>query len=175
MSPLPALTWPPSPSAEQSAIHSGILDVQGIRDFVSHDGAGAALLFEGTVRNSTAGRTDVTALEYEVKASMADKIIAEILRETSESLAVKAIAVAHRQGYCALGEVTVVIAVSAAHRDEAYRASRLLIDRIKHEAPIWKREIFVDGTGAWSEGCTACTHPTYHAAAERKTQISGRP
>jgi molybdopterin synthase catalytic subunit len=55
-----------------------------------------------------------------------------------------------------LGEATVIIAVSAAHRDEAYRASRIIIDRIKHEAPIWKREIFADGTSAWSLGCTAC-------------------
>jgi molybdopterin synthase catalytic subunit len=151
----------PSP-ANPTAIVSTPLSVDVLRAWVSTPRAGAILVFEGTVRSTSQDRSDVTALEYEVKASMADKVITGILAETAMAIPVERLAVAHRQGVCQLGEPTIVIAVAAGHRDEAYRASRLLIDRIKHEAPIWKRELFSDGSGAWSEGCTACSHPHYH-------------
>jgi molybdopterin synthase catalytic subunit len=173
------LYWPPnsnlapnpsqvSPTPPGGPSHTAIvpepLNVAALRNWVDTAQAGAILVFEGTVRSTSHDRADVIALEYEVKASMADKVIATILAETAAKIPVERMAVAHRQGRCELGEPTILIAVSAGHRDEAYRASRLLIDRIKHEAPIWKREIFSDGTGAWSEGCTACSHPHYHPA-----------
>jgi molybdopterin synthase catalytic subunit len=174
-SPPRAAIWPPYPQTEPSisenlpelqtfsAITEIPLEINGFRNWVSHEGAGAILLFEGTVRGTAVGRKDVIALEYEVKRTMADKVIARIMAETAASIAVQRMAISHRNGRCELGEPTIIIAVSAAHRDEAYRASRTLIDRVKHEAPIWKREIFADGTGAWSEGCTACTHTGYHS------------
>lgn len=158
------LFWPET-AGPHSAISPLPLQVQPLRDFVADSGAGAVLLFEGTVRNSAESRQDVIALEYEVKTGMADKVIGKIIAETAAAIDVRRIAVAHRSGHCSLGEPTILIAVSAAHRDEAYRASRTLIDRLKHEAPIWKREIFSDGTGAWSEGCTACSHTGYHSKA----------
>lgn len=152
----------PQTSKQHSAVSDQPLDPVALRALVSDGKAGAILVFEGTVRSTTHGRNDVIALEYEVKASMADKVIRGILADTAREWPIERIAVAHRQGRCELGEPTIVIAVAAGHRDEAYRASRTLIDRIKHEAPIWKREIFNDGSGAWSEGCTACTHTRYH-------------
>src|SRR6185436_19794491 len=96
------------------------------------------------------------ALEYEVKLPMADKFVARILEETRREIPFLKAAVRHRTGHVDLREPTIIIAVSAAHRDEAYRASRRIIDRIKHEAPVWKREIFADGRSEWSFGCTAC-------------------
>lgn len=131
------------------------LDRDALRRAVTHPAAGAVLLFEGTVRDHSEGLTGVVALEYEAHPSMADKVIAEVIAEVQASIPVRAVAVKHRLGRVELGEPTVIIAVSAAHRDEAYRASRALIDGIKHRAPIWKREILVDGKSAWSKGCTA--------------------
>ncbi len=131
------------------------LDAAALRAEVADAAAGAILLFEGTVRDHSEGLTGVVALEYEAQASMAAKIIAAILAETRAEIPVRKLAVRHRLGRVELGEPTIIIAVSAGHRDEAYRASRAIIDRIKREAPIWKREILRDGTSAWSRGCIA--------------------
>ncbi len=131
------------------------LDREAMRREVADPAAGAILVFEGTVRDHSVGLTNVIALEYEAQESMAAKVMANIVAETRAEIPVQRIAVRHRIGRVALGEPTIIIAVSAAHRDEAYRASRQIIDRIKHEAPIWKREILQDGKSQWSRGCTA--------------------
>ena len=139
------------------------LDREALRRAVEDDAAGASLIFEGVVRNHSDGRTGIVALEYEARLPMADKLIVRILDEVRREIPILKVAVRHRVGRVELREPAVIIAVSAAHRDEAYRASRRIIDRIKHEAPIWKREIFADGTSEWSLGCTACApgeHPT---------------
>jgi molybdopterin synthase catalytic subunit len=142
-------------SASSDFLSHAALDREALRAEVSDAAAGAVLVFEGTVRDHSDGLTGVIALEYEAQASMAGKVISAILAETAREFPVRKIAVRHRLGRVELGEPTIVIAVSAAHRDEAYRASRKVIDRIKHEAPIWKREILADGNSAWSKGCTA--------------------
>ena len=131
------------------------LDRDALRAEVSDPAAGAILVFEGTVRDHSDGLTGVVALEYEAQPSMAAKVIAAILEEVRREIPIRKAAVRHRLGRVALGEPTILIAVSAAHRDEAYRASRAIIDHIKHRAPIWKREILEDGTGEWSQGCVA--------------------
>jgi molybdopterin synthase catalytic subunit len=143
------------------------LDGKAFRQEIADPAAGAILIFEGTVRNHSEGLTGIIALEYEAQASMAAKIIAGIVKEILSEIPVERIVVRHRLGRVELGEPTIIIAVSAAHRDEAYRASRLLIDRIKHQAPIWKREIFLDGTSQWSQGCKAHgTAPPVHKSTE---------
>lgn len=142
-------------SAASSYLTSDPLDRESLRQEVSDPAAGAVLIFEGTVRDHSDGLSGVVALEYEAQASMAGKIISAILAETAGEIPVRKLAVRHRLGRVELGEPTIIIAVSASHRDEAYRASRRIIDRIKHEAPIWKREILADGTGEWSRGCVA--------------------
>ncbi len=149
--------------ASESWLSADPLDREAMRREVADPAAGAILVFEGTVRDHSDGLTGIIALEYEAQASMAAKIISGIVRETRTALPIQRIAVRHRIGRVGLGEPTIIIAVSAAHRDEAYRASRLIIDRIKHEAPIWKREILADGSGKWSLGCTA------HPAADAET------
>lgn len=141
--------------SQASLLSSEPLDRDSLRLEVSDPAAGAVLIFEGTVRDHSEGLSGVIALEYEAQASMAGKIIAAILAETAREVPLRKVAVRHRLGRVELGEPTLIIAVSASHRDEAYRASRLIIDRIKHEAPIWKREIQQDGTGEWSKGCMA--------------------
>lgn len=131
------------------------LDVTSLRRVVDDPAAGGVVVFEGVTRNHSDGLTDVIALEYEAHPSMTEKVIAAIVEETRREIPVRAAAVKHRTGRVDLGQPAVVVAVSADHRDEAFRAARRLIDRIKHEAPIWKREILKDGTSQWSRGCRA--------------------
>ena len=71
------------------------------------------------------------------------------------------VAIAHAHGRLAVGEVAVAIAVGTVHRDEAFRACRAAIERVKHESPIWKQEHYADGDSEWSEGCSLCEPHTH--------------
>ena len=107
--------------------------------------AGGVVVFLGIVRDSTAGRR-VVALEYEAHVPMAEAKLKEIGEVVHQRWpAVKQVAMVHRIGRLAVGEASVVIAVSAAHRHEAFEACHFAIDRLKETVPIWKREIFEDG------------------------------
>jgi molybdopterin synthase catalytic subunit len=109
--------------------------------------AGAVVTFSGTTR-------DVERLEYEAYREMAGPRIEQILRECVERHGLEAAAAEHRIGTVPLGEPSVIVAVSAAHRDEAFAGAREAIDRIKAEAPIWKKE--VEGEAErWVEGTPA--------------------
>lgn len=111
---------------------------------VRHDGAGALCVFLGTVRDVNDGRP-VVRLEYEAYASMAVAEMKRIAEELTAEIPGVRLAVTHRTGALTVGEVAVVCAASAPHRDEAYRACRALIDRVKARVPIWKREHGPDG------------------------------
>lgn len=120
------------------------LSVDEAIEAVSHAGAGAVATFLGVVRDHNEGRP-VTLLEYEAYPSMAE---AELLRIEAELVAeIEGVRVfaSHRSGALSVGDVAVVCAASAPHRGEAFRACRLLIDRIKARLPIWKREHGPDG------------------------------
>jgi MoaE-MoaD fusion protein len=124
------------------------LSIERLSTSVGRPGAGAIVVFAGTTR-------DVDRLEYEAYREMAEERIAAILADCASRHGLEAIAAEHRVGSVALGEPSVVVAASAAHRGEAFAAAREAIDRIKTEAPIWKRE--VEGTGdderaRWVEG-----------------------
>ncbi len=93
---------------------------------------------------------EVSRLDYEAYREMAEERIAEILRDCVERHGLEAAAAEHRTGAVALGEASVIVAVSAAHRDEAFAGAREAIDRIKAEAPIWKREVEDGGDRAGS-------------------------
>ena len=120
------------------------LDVAALSEMVGRPGAGAIVSFQGTTR-------DVDRLEYEAYREMAEERMAEILRECVERHGLEAAAAEHRVGIVPLGEASVAIAVSAAHRGEAFAGAREAIDRIKAEAPIWKKEI-EGGEERWVEG-----------------------
>jgi len=145
----------PLPDPQLVGLSPNPLDIQALRARVADPAAGAILVFEGTVRNHSEGLTGVIALEYEAHPTMAQRVLSEIVAAAHQAFPIVKAALWHRLGRVELGQPTIAIAVSAAHRDEAYRASRYIIDRIKHEAPIWKREICSDGTSGWSRGCTA--------------------
>ena len=112
---------------------------------------GAVLLFLGIVRDHNEGRP-VSGVGYEAYATMAEKVLREIARETADSLGTERVAVVHRVGELSIGEASVAIAVSSPHRAEAYEASRYVIEEIKKRLPVWKREIYADGAEAWLDG-----------------------
>jgi molybdopterin synthase catalytic subunit len=120
------------------------LEEQAVTSLVSGDASGGVVTFVGKVRDHSRGRS-VSALEYEAYPEMAEGVFAQIAAEAKQRFAVTAIAIHHRVGHLAVGAVSVVIAVAAAHRGPAFEACRYAIDELKKRAPIWKKEIGPDG------------------------------
>jgi molybdopterin synthase catalytic subunit len=144
------------PAAGDSVLSAGPLDMVGMLAGAHHPGAGAVVLFSGEVRNQNRGR-EVAFLEYESYRPLASKLIGEILAAAKEKWPL-AIAIArHRVGKVTVGDTAVVVITASAHRSEAYAANRYIIDRIKHEAPIWKCEHYTDGTQEWGNNCNCHT------------------
>lgn len=112
---------------------------------------GAAVLFLGTVRDHNDGSA-VTGLSYEAYAGMAEKELAAIASEAAARLGSDRLAVVHRVGELAIGEVSVAIAVSSPHRAESFHAARYVIEEIKKRLPVWKKEHYRDRAPAWQPG-----------------------
>ncbi|WP_337043146.1 molybdenum cofactor biosynthesis protein MoaE [Emticicia sp. 17c] len=120
------------------------LSEQTCLDFVKTDNAGGIVVFVGTVRNQTKGKA-VIRLDFEAYEPMAIAEMRKIAVQALEQFGLKKVAVHHRVGTLNIGEVPVVIAVSAAHRKAAFEACAFVIDTLKETVPIWKKEIFEDG------------------------------
>lgn len=120
------------------------IDVQDLVRFVTDPGAGAIITFIGTARDHNDGRK-VMALEYEAYPEMAEKELARLGEEAKKRWNLKRLAIVHRIGPVQLCEPSVVIAVSAAHRGDAFEACRFAIEEIKKSVPIWKKEFFEGG------------------------------
>ncbi len=123
------------------------LHLQGLIDQVSSPNFGAVATFVGLVRNHHAGRV-VTGLEYSAYAEMAEARCALIVSECEAPGDVK-VALAHRIGTLAIGDAAVMVVAASAHRDAAFVACRTVIERVKAEVPIWKKERYADGSVAW--------------------------
>ena len=123
------------------------LDVAEVVGALDDEAAGGLTLFVGRVRDHDGGR-DVTGLEYSAHPS-AEARLRDVCDRVAEEYDVHGVAAVHRVGTLALGDAAVVIATTAAHRGEAFAASRALIDTLKSEVPIWKHQIFADGTDEW--------------------------
>ena len=132
-------------------VSSAPIDLQSLVERVRSDTDGAIVVFCGVVRNHAAGRA-VVGLTYESYEGMATEKLRQICEEVASQFEVGDIVVTHRVGELGVGEASVGIAVSAPHRDAAYKASREVIERLKREVPIWKRERYVDGEDTWLEG-----------------------
>ncbi|WP_114779298.1 molybdenum cofactor biosynthesis protein MoaE [Botryobacter ruber] len=128
------------------------LDVVGLLAQSHHPQAGAIVLFSGEVRDNNMGR-QVAYLDYESHESMANKMTAAILEEAKQKWPLNIAVAQHRTGKVGIGESAVVVITASPHRGEAYAANRYIIDRIKHEVPIWKCEYFTDGTRKWGGNC----------------------
>ncbi|MSP38663.1 MAG: molybdenum cofactor biosynthesis protein MoaE [Deltaproteobacteria bacterium] len=120
------------------------IDLQKLIDYVTDPEAGAIATFIGTTRNSNEGRK-VIALDYEAYGEMAEKELARIGADAAKNWPICRMAILHRLGPVQIGEASVVIAVSSAHRDAAFAASRFAIEEIKKTVPIWKKEVFEGG------------------------------
>ncbi len=123
------------------------LDVAGFAALVADPVAGAVATFAGNVRNHDHGRA-VLGLEY-VAHPTAGETLARVVAEVVETSAVDAVAVAHRVGPLAVGDCALAVAVSAAHRAEAFGTCARLVDEIKDRVPIWKHQHLADGTSEW--------------------------
>ena len=121
------------------------IDVSALRASVERPEAGAVLIFEGTTRNHHEGRT-VVRLEYEAYEGMAEQQMANIGQQVASRWPDVRVSIAHRIGVVPVGEASVVVATSAPHRDAAYAANRFAIDTLKAVVPVWKKEVYSDGS-----------------------------
>ena len=129
------------------ALRERPLDVVEVTDAVSDRAAGGLNVFVGAVRDHDSGQ-DVLRLEYTAHPT-AEQRLAEVAAEVAAEFDLIAVAAVHRLGVLEIGDLAVVSAVSARHRGEAFEASRALIDRLKQRVPIWKHQLFLDGTDEW--------------------------
>jgi molybdopterin synthase catalytic subunit len=123
------------------------LDVAAHERAVADPGAGAVVSFAGVVRDHDHGR-GVTLLEYEAHPS-AEAVLKEVAASIAADPEVRAVAVSHRVGVLQIGEVALAAAVATAHRAAAFAACARLIDEVKARLPVWKRQVFADGTEEW--------------------------
>jgi molybdopterin synthase catalytic subunit len=123
----------------------GPLDAAAVEAEVRTPAAGAVVVFVGTAREETGGRP-VVRLFYEAYAAMAEKRLAAICEEARAKHGALRVSLRHRVGDCPVGEASVVIAASAAHRAQAFDACRAVIEEIKVSAPLWKKEHYADGS-----------------------------
>jgi molybdopterin converting factor subunit 1 len=148
-----------APSAEDEKLTIGQGRARIVRERIDSEAVvsalkrgedGAALVFEGTVRNQTRGRRTLY-LDYEAYEPMALQQMESLVVQALQQFQIRDVAIVHRLGRLEIGETSVLIAVASAHRAAAFEACRWLIDTLKRTVPIWKKEYFVDGA-VWADG-----------------------
>ena len=147
-------------------VQSQPLDSAEVEAAVADGAAGAIVVFAGTVRDHARGR-QVEALEYEAYGPAAEKMMDRITDEIAARWGIDRVAMVHRTGRLGVGEASVVIAVSAAHRGEAFAACAYAIERLKEIVPIWKKEHYADGA-AW-----VGSEAEYQREARRSVSLDG--
>ena len=135
-----------APEAFFAEISDGPIDRDGLETFVLSASDGALVVFEGVIRDHNHDAA-VTALEYSAHPD-AERFLAAVCREVADSTGLF-VAAAHRIGSLVVGDVALVAVVAAPHRAEAFATCALLVDRIKAEVPIWKRQHLADGATEW--------------------------
>lgn len=138
---------PPARVVVRAEITRAELDPAVHAAAVDRASAGAVVTFSGVVRDHDGGRA-VTRIEYVAHPS-AGEVLAQVAADVAARTEVDAIAVSHRLGELAIGDCALAVAVSAAHRAEAFAAAALLVDEVKRQLPVWKRQVFADGTDEW--------------------------
>jgi molybdopterin synthase catalytic subunit len=137
-------------SALRVSITRQPIDTQGVLSKLKHGEDGAALVFEGIVRNQTRGRR-TRYLDYEAYEQMALQELESLASQAIKKFQIRDVAIVHRLGRLEIGETSVLIAVASAHRGPAFDACRWVIDTLKRTVPIWKKEYFEDGA-VWADG-----------------------
>jgi molybdopterin synthase catalytic subunit len=123
------------------------LEVAEVVDALDDDASGGLTLFVGRVRDHDGGKS-VGGLDYSAHPTVVDRM-RDVCRRVAEQYDVTGVAAVHRVGTLQVGDIAVIVATTAAHRGEAFAASRTLIDTLKAEVPIWKHQRFADGTEEW--------------------------
>ena len=136
------------------------IDTEILRRSLSDPGAGGFCAFEGWVRNRDDGR-DVLRLEYEAYEPLAISEGQKVLDEARQRFPYLQARCVHRVGTLGIGELAVWVGVAAAHRDEAFKACRYIIDELKVRLPIWKKEHYTDGDSGWVN-CERCAQHEHH-------------
>lgn len=134
----------------RSGLTTTVLDVAAMFAAVAAPGCGALAAFVGTVRNAHDGR-EVVAIDYTAYESMAAKALERIGTELAAAAPELRLLLRHRLGRLAVGEASIAIVAASPRRDAALAAIRTALERVKSEAPIWKREIYADGGERWRE------------------------
>lgn len=146
---------PPYGRDDWVGVTADTLPIDAAAAFVVRPDCGASVVFTGLVRDHSEGRPGVTSLEYEAfEEEVSPRLAAIATAARARWTTVGRLVLLHRTGLLKVGEVSVVVAASAPHRDEAFEAARFGIDTIKATAPIWKREAWEDG-----EDWSACARP----------------
>jgi len=145
-----ALLPPVSGGSGRTSIVRDPIDTQAVLGRMKQGGDGAALVFEGVVRNQTRGRKTLH-LDYEAYEQMALRQMESLAEQALKRFQVREVALVHRLGRLEVGDISVLIVVASAHRAAAFDACRWLIDTLKRTVPIWKKEYFEDGA-VWADG-----------------------
>ena len=153
----PYLSSLPQVADELKFITESAIDIVSLLQQVRDPKAGGIVLFSGEVRNHSHDK-EVSYLEYEAYIPMAEKIINIILKDAIENFNLHKAICVHRIGKITIGESAVAVLTASSHREESYKANRYIIDRVKHEAPIWKKEFFSDGASEWGHNCKCNKH-----------------
>jgi len=148
------------------------IDIVTLQRSLRDSAAGGYTSFEGWVRNHNEGQ-QVTRLEYEAFESLAIKEAECIIAEAIMKFGVLRAACVHRVGSLEIGDIAVWVGVSSAHRDEAFKACRYIIDEVKHRLPIWKKEHYVNGDSGWVN-CERCAEAAHLHAHDHKHEHSHR-
>jgi molybdopterin synthase catalytic subunit/molybdopterin converting factor small subunit len=143
-----SLLPPVAGGAALAEVRTAPLSIDEVVQAVRHPSAGGIAIFLGVVRDHHEGKA-VTRLDYEAYTELANKEMARIVDELVRTHPNTRVAALHRVGELEIGDTAVVIAASAAHRDEAFALCRAAIDRIKASVPIWKKEWAADGSALW--------------------------
>lgn len=146
-----------------SEISDSPINILSALNFIADEAHGGTAIFQGTVRNRNNNR-DVIAVSYDVHKSLAINSFTNIYQDIIKSWGDQfKIYISHFSGRLQVNGVSVVIAVSSIHRDEAFKACRYIIESIKHQSPIWKQEHYTDGDSEWVQGhalCRSAAHET---------------
>ena len=138
---------PPARRVAVARVTTEPLDLAAHVAAVTDPGAGAVVTFTGAVRDNDHGRA-VTEIEY-VGHPGAQEVLEKVAADVAARSDAEVLAVSHRLGPLGVGEAAIVVAVSGVHRAEAFATASLLVDEVKAQLPVWKRQVFPDGTDEW--------------------------
>jgi len=131
----------------RAEVTTAVINVFELASLIRDESCGAIVTFSGDVRNHDCGK-EVESLTYEIHPSAPEKL-AEITQSVAEKFQIQKVAIAHRFGEIPIGQTAFAVAVSAHHRESAFNACSALVNEVKEQLPIWKHQVFKDGSDEW--------------------------